>query len=65
MGVPCTALWAVLFSVAWAPTGAPGPIDLLYDGLTRPSYLLTDTISWALGGTQGGRGFGPPRNKGA
>ena len=30
MGVPCTALWAVLFSVAWAPTGAPGPTDRLY-----------------------------------
>ena len=37
MGVPCTALWAVLFSVAWAPTGAPGPTDL-YNGFLTVEF---------------------------
>ena len=37
MGVPCTALWAVLLSVAWAPTGAPGPTDL-YNGFLTVEF---------------------------
>ena len=54
MGVPCTALWAVLFSVAWAPTGAPGPTDLYNGFLTvvfPPVRALNSSTTCLLAST--------------
>ena len=34
MGVPCVALWAMLSTAAWAPTGAPSPAALGYGSPT-------------------------------